>query len=203
MRIAIILTFSLLVFRPVCALAQTESDSKKVGITFSFPWINYYHYVDYQKKVEAKKFGFFGVGLGVYYKKNYTKISFNANTTDDLASPIAQINYSNKGPQTSIGSTYAELLYQHPIYQKIYLIGGLNFTNYSFHFTSGTDSIPSYIKKTQALGISAGMEYRFDNNFSVAAVYRPAIESFETDNFYRHLITLELKIDIDVKKLKH
>ncbi|MGZ4117640.1 MAG: hypothetical protein ACXVPY_09170 [Bacteroidia bacterium] len=157
----------------------------------------------YKKKSEAKKFGFFGLGFGVYYKKNETKISLNTGITDDLASPSGQINYSKLIPLTDIGTSFGELLYQHPIYRNLYFIGGFNYTAYHFHFTSGTDSIKSYTKTDDVLGLSVGLEYRFDKNFSAATVYRPMLTSFETDNFYRHVITLELRIDIDVRKIKH
>jgi hypothetical protein len=202
MRVIIILIFSLLFIRPALAQPNTEPENKKAGITFSFPWVNYYHFVDYQKKSEAKKSGFFGIGIGFYYKKNETKISFNVSTTDDLASPIAQINYSKLTPQSDIGTSFAELLYQRSIYEKVHFIGGLNFTSYIFRFSSGTDSIKSYIKTDDAFGLTLGLEYRFNKNYSFAAVYRPALENFETDTHYRHLVTLEFRIDIDVWKKK-
>ena len=202
MRVIIILLFSLLFFRPCLGQSKMESENQKVGITFSFPWINYYHFVDYQKKSEAQKFGFFGIGFGLYYKTNKTKISFNISTTDDLDSPIAQINYSKSAPQIDIGTSFAELLYQRCIYQRLYFVGGFNFTNYAFRFSSGTDSIPSYIKADDVLGLSVGLDYRFDKTFSAAVIYRPALASFEADSYYRHVITLELRIDIDVKKVK-
>ena len=48
------------------------------------------------KAPDARKveFGFFGLGIAGYYKKNEHKISFNCSTTEDLSSPIAKINYS-------------------------------------------------------------------------------------------------------------
>lgn len=202
MRVLLVLFFLSVFILPSRGQNQTEMNNEKAGITFLFPWLNYYHYVDYQKREEAKKFGFFGIGLGLYYKTGSTKISFNVSTTDDLASPIAQINYTKTGPQTNIGSSFGELLYHRPIYQSIHFIGGFNLSSYNFHFSSGNDSIRSYVKTDNTLGMTIGLEYRFDNNYSVAAIYRPALASFETDNHYRHLITVELRIDIDVWKKK-
>ena len=203
MKIIFALIFSLLFICPALAQTDVEQNGKKVGITFSFPWINNYRFVDYEKKKEAKKFGFFGLGFGIYYKKNETKVSFNLSTTDDLASPIAQINYNKSSPQTDIRASFGELLYQHPIHDNFYFMGGVNLMSYRFLFSSGTDSIPSYAKNDNTLGLTLGLEYHFDKHFSVAAVYRPSVASFETDSYYRHLITIELRIDIDVKKLKH
>ena len=202
MKAPFVLLFALFFIQPNFGQNNVELNNPKVGITFSFPWVNNYHYVDYQKNKEVKKFGFFGIGLGLYYIKDKSKITFNASTTGDLASPIAQINYATSGPQTGIGTSFTELIYQRSIYQTIHFVAGLNLTSYNFHYTSGNDSVKSYIKKDVTLGLTIGVEYRFDKNFSVATIYRPAFASFETDSHYRHLITLELRIDLDVWKKK-
>jgi hypothetical protein len=74
--------------------------------------------------------------------------------------------------------------------------------NYNFRVESTLDSIKSYKKTDQTLGLSIGVEYRFNNYFSVAGMYRPNLISLETDEKYRHLINIELRIDLDFKKKK-
>ncbi|CAN5422889.1 hypothetical protein BH10BAC1_BH10BAC1_00400 [soil metagenome] len=194
------LSFTLVLSCP----AQTEAvkSNSNYGITFSFPWINYYNYVDYHLKKSKTTFGFFGLGFSAYYKKEKHKISFNVSTTEDLASPIATISYSKKDIQTNIGSSYFELIDHYPIYENVNFVGGLNFTNYRFQLTSTIANVKSYKKTDQTLGISLGIEYRFNPHYSVAGMYRPALASFETDSKYRHLVNVELRIDLDFKKKK-
>lgn len=184
--------------------AQTDGEKKNsiAGITFSFPWINHYNYVDHHNNILNRKFGFFGLGFSGYYKNGINKISFGCSTTEDLSSPIATINYSKKDIKTNIGSSYFELIYHRPIQGDLNLFAGFNFTNYIFRLSSTIDSVSSYKKVDQTLGISIGLEYRFNNYYSVAGVYRPAFASFETDSKYRHLINLELRIDLDFSKKK-
>ncbi|MBA3971414.1 MAG: outer membrane beta-barrel protein [Bacteroidetes bacterium] len=177
-----------------------EKNDPIVGVTFSFPWMNHYRYVNYYKKEQAKTFGFFGLGFSGYYKKNIHKVSLNISLTEDLSSPIAAINFDKKDITTNIGNTYFELIYHRPLIDDVNLIAGMNFTNYVFRVTSMIDSISSYKKIDQTLGFSLGLEYRFNYYYSVAGVYRPAFASFETDGKYRHLINIELRIDLDFKK---
>ena len=184
--------------------AQTEgsTSNSNYGITFSFPWVNYYNYVDYYKNQSKKTFGFFGLGLSGYYKKDLKKISVNFSFTEDLSSPIAKTNFSKKDFKTSIGCTYFEILFHKPIAENFNFIGGGNITNYNYRLTSSVDSVASYKKSDQTLGLSIGAEYRFNKYYSVAAMYRPALASFETDEKYRHLINFEFRIDLDFKKKK-
>ncbi len=184
------------------SLAQTEKvkSNSNYGITLSFPWINYYYYVNYYKNKSERTFGFFGLGLSGYYKKDLTKISFNASITEDLSSPLGSINFSKKELKTSIACSYYELIYHHPVYEDLNFVGGFNFTNYNFRVASTIDSVSSYKKSDQTLGLSLGIEYRFSKYYSIAAMYRPALASFETDIKYRHLINFEFRIDLDFKK---
>ncbi|HEY0030253.1 MAG TPA: hypothetical protein VGC65_05805 [Bacteroidia bacterium] len=197
--ILVLLCFFLLPCKGQTTIAQSGENT---GISFTFPWLNYYRYVDYHKHASNRKFGFFGIGFSAYYKKNEHKFAFSCSTTEDLTSPIAVINYSKTDIKTSIGSSFFELTYHRSLYNDFYFIGGFNFTNYNFRVSSTMDSIKSYKKVDQTLGVSVGMEYRFNNYYSVAAVYRPALASFETDAKYRHLINVELRIDLDFKKKK-
>jgi hypothetical protein len=202
MKSTIILFFSLSLLLPCHAQTEPVKDNSNVGITLSFPWINYYQYIDYDKKKTNRSFGFFGLGISGYYKKGKDKFSFNVSNTEDLSSPISTNKYSTTEIQTSIGCTYFELIYHKPIREELFAVAGLNFTNYNFRIESTLDSIKSYKKTDQTLGLSIGLEYRFNNYFSVAGMYRPALASFETDEKYRHLINIELRIDLDFKKKK-
>lgn len=202
MKPILVLFFFFLSFLPCRAQTEAGKSNSNYGITFSVPWINYYNYVDYHLNKSKRKFGFFGLGLSGYYKKGVNKISFNVSTTEDLSSPISTVNYSKKNLQTSIGCSYFELINHHSLNQSINFIGGLNFTNYVFRLESTIDSISSYKIANQTLGLSLGLEYRFNNYYSVAAIYRPAFASFETDGKYRHLINIDLRIDLDFKKRK-
>jgi outer membrane protein with beta-barrel domain len=189
-------------FSLVHCSAQTaeKKDNTAVGITFSFPWVNHYRYADHYNNEMRRSFGFFGLGFSGYYKKNIHKVSFNCSLTEDLSSPIAAVNFSKKDITTSIGNTYFELIYHKPVAIDVNLIAGMNFTNYIFRVASNVDTIKSYKKVDQTLGLSIGLEYRFNKYYSVAGVYRPALASFETDEKYRHLINIELRIDLDIKK---
>lgn len=202
MKYISILYFSFLLFLPCRAQTEVIKDNSTYGITLSFPWINYYHYIDYNKKTDASSFGFLGFGFSGYYKHGKGKTSFNISTTEDLPSPISTINYQKKDIKTGIGSNYFELIYHHKLNEDLNIVGGFNFTNYIFRLESQIKSISSYTKEDQTLGLSMGIEYRFNNYYSVLGMYRPAISSFETDNKYRHLINIELRIDLDFKKLK-
>ena len=182
--------------------SQTEgsTSNSNYGITFSFPWVNYYNYVDYYKNQSKKTFGFFGLGLSGYYKKDLKKISVNFSFTEDLSSPIAKTNFSKKDFKTSIGCSYFEILYLKPIAENFNIVAGGNITNYNYRLTSTVDSVSSYKKSDQTIGLSIGAEYRFNKYYSVSAMYRPALASFETDGKYRHLINFEFRIDLDFKK---
>lgn len=199
MKSIITLLLSFLFLLPCHAQTETEKSSSNYGVTFSFPWINYYNYINYYQGRSKTTFGFFGLGFSGYYKKGFHKISFNVSTTEDLASPIG-INYSKKDIKTNIGCSYFELIYHRPLSDNLNLVGGFNFTNYSFQLTSTVDNVKGYKKNDQTLGLSIGLEYRFNNYYSVAGMYRPAFASFETDGRYRHLINIELRIDLDFKK---
>ena len=200
MKSTIILFFSLFLVLPCHAQKEIVKNNSNVGITLSFPWINYYQYIDYDKKQTNRSFGFFGLGISGYYKKGKDKFSFNVSNTEDLSSPISTNKYSTKEIQTSIGCSYFELIYHKPIRDELFAVGGFNFTKYNFRLESTLDSIKSYKKQDQTLGISIGLEYRFNNYFSVAGMYRPALASFETDEKYRHLINIEVRIDLDLKR---
>jgi hypothetical protein len=202
MKSTIILFFTLSLLLPCHAQTEPVKDNSNVGITLSFPWINYYQYIDYDKKKTNRSFGFFGLGISGYYKKGKDKFSFNVSNTEDLSSPISTNKYSTTEIQTSIGCTYFELIYHKPIREELFAVAGFNFTNYNFRIESTLDSIKSYKKTDQTLGLSIGLEYRFNNYISVAGMYRPALASFETDEKYRHLINIELRIDLDFKKKK-
>ena len=193
-------TFSILfIFFSQISMAGNDP---AVGITVSFPWVNSYRYVDYRVRATNTKTGFFGLGIAAYYKKNEHKVSLNFGFIQDLDSPIGAIDYSKLGTKTHIGAGFGELIYHHPVYRNLNVIAGLNFTSYKYEFTSFVDTVPGYIKTDNTLGISVGFEYRFNKFISAATIYRPSIASFETDGIYRHIISWDIRIDIDMKRKK-
>lgn len=185
---------------PCNSQTEAEKSNSNYGITFSFPWINYYNYVDYHKNSSQRTFGFFGLGFSGYYKKDVTKISVNYSFTEDLSSPIGATNFSNKDLKTSIGCSYFEIIYHRPVYENLNFVGGFNITNYNFRLASKRDNVASYKKVDGTIGFSIGLEYRFNKRYSIAGMYRPTVASFETDGKYRHLINFEFRIDLDFKK---
>lgn len=121
-------------------------------------------------------------------------------TTEDLDSPIGIIDYSGKGSKTSIGSSFWELIYHRPIYNSLGGIIGLNFTNYNFQYINYTDHLPLFKKVDKTLGYTIGMEYTFNKNISAALFYRPILGSFEADDYYRHLISIDMRINFELKR---
>ncbi len=194
----------LLVFiLPGWAQCKNETSSKRLGITFSFPWINNYSYVDYEKNKVMKQSGFFGLGIAAYYKINeHTRIAINSGLTNDLSSPIGAIPYYTEGIHSSISNGFGELIVLPVIYENLSLVAGGNFSSYIYHLSSFVDSIPSYEKVDHTLGLTLGIEYRLNKLISVAAIYRPAMASFETDNLYRHVITFDVRVDLDILKIE-
>ncbi len=187
---------------PLSAQTEGSGNNSYYGVTFSFPWVNYYNYVDYYKNQSKRTFGFFGLGISGYYKKELKKVSVNLSITEDLSSPVGLSNFSKKDFKTSIGCSYFEILFHKPIVENLNIIAGGNITNYNYRLSSTVDSVSSYKKSDQTLGLSVGVEYRFNKYYSVAGMYRPALASFEADNKYRHLINFEFRIDLDFKRKK-
>ncbi len=199
-----IILFTCSVLYTFSAQAQTEITKrpKVYGVTFSYPWVNNYRFVDYELKNNSQKSGFFGLAIAAYCKQGKNKISLNFGFTEDLSSPIGVIDYSKEGKSKHIGTTFGELLYHNRFCNDLYFIGGFNYTNYIFQYINFTDYLPEYKKTDNTLGLSLGIEYRFNNFFSLATIYKPTIVSFETDGIYRHIISLDFRIDLDILKSK-
>ena len=202
MKFLFALFFILIFLLPCQAQTEESKSNSNYGVTFSLPWVNYYNYVDYYQNKSKRTFGFFGLGISGYYKSGKHKTSVNYSMTEDLASPIGSNNSSKKDLRTNIGCSYFEIIYHRSIYENINFVGGFNITNYTFRLSSAIDSVPSYKRSDQTLGLSLGLEYRFNKYYSVAVIYRPVLASFETDSKYRHLINFEFRIDLDFKKKK-
>ncbi len=195
------LLFAFLFFFIVCfSYGQEKIKKDTIGITFSFPWVNQYHYVDYQSITSKQKWGFFGLGAAIYYKKDKNKISLNFGYTESLNSAIGLVNYANAGVVSDIRSGYAELILHHQLCSQLNIIAGFNFSDYIFEFRDYTNGFYYFKKVDKTLGATIGLEYRFNKYFSVATFYRPALASFETDGIYRHVISVDMRIDWDVFK---
>lgn len=183
---------------------RSQSDSVKAahnyGITLSFPWVNQYHYINYQLNQAKETFGFFGLGISGFYRSGIHKASLNLSLTEDLASPAKINNAIQEDVKSSIECTYMEVLYHRKMIADFSFVGGFNFNTYKFRLSSKIDEVEAYQKTDQTLGASLGVEYRFNKYYSVAAVYRPSLASFEADDEYRHLINLDFRIDLNFKE---
>ncbi|MDQ3046181.1 MAG: hypothetical protein M3R27_01435 [Bacteroidota bacterium] len=200
-RVILLLIASICFFSSNAQTGAAEGN-EKLGCTFSFPWVNEYRFVDYQKKTAGKKAGFFGLGIGVFYKKADSKLSLNFSYTEDLSSPAGLIDYSNEGTSTNISTAVIELSWHKPIKSGFGCIAGFNVTDYRYTFENNEPEYFRFFKVDKTIGLTAGIEYRFNKLLSVATLYRPALGSFETDDNYRHTISLDIRLDIHLKKLK-
>jgi hypothetical protein len=171
----------------------------KSNIPFSLPWINSFSYYDYDKAAGASKSGFAGYGFGIFYKQDKNKFSLNAAFVADLPFALGAIDYVPEGIRTSISTQFAEALFQRRVYKKVGVIAGVNFTGYYFQYISYVTGYPSYDRHDQSAGITLGTEYMFTKNISLAAIYRPALFSFDTKH-YRHLLSLDARFDINLWK---
>ncbi|MBA3705753.1 MAG: hypothetical protein H0W84_07575, partial [Bacteroidetes bacterium] len=199
--LSIFVFFYAYIFSSLAQTTITNSEST-AGITFSFPWVNNYTYLDHEYKTSRNKSGFFGLGIAAYYKKNHHKVSLNFGYTEALDSPFGVINYSKEGTRMNISAGCGELIYHRPVYKNLNAIAGLNITSYRYEFADYDDNSPWYRKIDNTLGASLGLEYRFNKFLSAATIYRPTIASFETDDIYRHLLSLDIRIDLDIKVKK-
>ncbi len=200
MKIFFVFIFSLFFIVSTQGQSTPKNNNRSFGITLSFPWLNFYNYYDYKENISKNKSGFFGLGIATYYQKDKNKISFNVGTTEDLSSPVGIIDYSDKGQKINIGSTFAELIYHRTIYNSFGGIIGLNFINYKYQYINYTDHLPVLKRADKTLGYTIGAEYKFNKFISAALFYRPILGSFEADDYYRHLISVDIRINLELKK---
>jgi hypothetical protein len=186
----------------LCYSQDSTQTEKKYGFTFSFPWFSSFHYQDYELNKASKKSGFFGLGCALYYKQGVNKISFNAAFTEDLSSPIGTINYAEEGKQTHISAGFADIMLHRPIKKDFYAVVGFNYTSYIFQYTTTLEQKNHGNKIDNCLGGTFGIEYRFNNYFSTGLFYRPSFASFETDNIYRNVVSVDVRVDLDFKTKK-
>lgn len=177
--------------------ANSIAQDKRTGITISLPYINSYRYHDYEKGVEANKSGFGGIGMGVYYHYRRNKFTLNSGVTADLPAPIGPIDFGHEGTRHSVSSLFIDLLYHRPLYKKLYAVTGISNSWYNYRLLSYEDTIPSFKKRENAIGLTVGAEYKFRRSFSIAAFYRPSFK-VSGNNQYRHLLTLDFRFDITV-----
>ena len=94
-------------------------------------------------------------------------------------------------------------MYHRPIYHSFGGIFGLNFTNYNFQYIDYTAHLPKIKKTVNTLGGTFGVEYLFNRTITVAAFYRPILGSFEAEDYYRHLISIDVRLNLELKKRKN
>ena len=187
---------------PVSGFTQTKKKPlRTAGVTLSFPWVNSYRFYNYYTQEAASNTGFVGLGGSAYYKPGKNKFSLNGCFTGDLPVPIGPFDYGKTGTRSNIKAFTWEALYHRSIYKHLYTIVGLNYVRYQFDFTSYVDSLPSFSRFDKTFGVTAGIEYYFTERFSAALFYRPAIVSLDTKQ-YRHLISLDARIDVNFWRRK-
>ena len=198
MKLLLFLSFVLAI--PQLSKSQDKpKHSKTIGVTASFPWINNYSYYDYDLQKSSSKSGFIGLGASVFYKTSKDRFSLNFGFTGDLPVPMGVFDYGHEGTRTNILSTICEGLYHRNLFNRVNLIAGLNYIKYRFDFTSYVDSLPSYSMYDKTIGLTIGSECRLGKNSYVALFYRPTIISLDQKQ-YRHLISLDLRFDINLWK---
>ena len=196
MRAIFLFLFALL---PFISTGQASAVTKSAGLIVQLPWINNFHYYDYEEKGGAFKSGFVGMGIGNFFNWNQNKVSFNTGFTGDLPVPVGPIDYAKEGTRTNIRSSYGELIYHKRVLEKMNIIAGINYIRYRFTFTSYVDSLPWYYKVDNTLGVTIGSEYIFSKLFTLSLLYRPAVRSFDKKG-YRHVLSLDGRCDITLWK---
>jgi hypothetical protein len=184
---------------PFISICQDLPKQKLIGITASLPWVNNYRYYDHDLNKPSSKTGFVGLGIAAFYKTGKNKYSLNCSFHNDLPAPVGAFDYSQEGTRTNILSTVMEALYTKNLFNRINIIAGINYVRYRFNLTSYVNGLPSYSNLDRTAGLTIGTGYYFSKNSCLALLYRPAIISFDK-NQYWHLISLHLRFDFSLWK---
>lgn len=177
------------------AIGQRRIPKSAVGVTVSFPWINNFAYYDYNAGKPSSKSGFVGIGASVFYKDQHQKLSLSLGGLGTIPVPFGPYDFDKKN-HTQVHGTYLEFTYHKRIHPRINLIGGLHYMEHAYNHW--TDSMTNEYLADFTGGLTAGAEYLFGRkNFSLALFYRPSLITFTGTKKYRHVISLDARIDIN------
>jgi hypothetical protein len=187
---------------PCLAMCQQSSWQRRaIGLTASLPWINNFHYYNYDAQKPASKSGFVGVGAAAYYKWGKNKVSLNFGFNGSSPVPLGPYDYSKDSARTSILSTLWEGLYHRNVYKRINVLAGVNCVEYLFDYVGAVNTGIYYSRSDKTIGITVGGEYRFSTNSTLALIYRPALVSFGVKQ-YMHVVSLDARFDFNIWKNK-
>jgi hypothetical protein len=134
--------------------------------------------------------GLLGFGVGLFYQQGRNIFSIN------YGQPALFIpSFPKSDAATTMRGQFIEGLVEHAIWrQKLWAIGGINYTLYQYQYTNSLD-FPNINKTDPTFGLTLGAEWKFSPWFSTALIYRPAVYSWGIQN-YRHILSLDLRFNI-------
>lgn len=179
------------------AISQRRPYKSAIGATISFPWINNFAYYDYHLAKPAFKSGFTGISASAFYKDNKQKINLSLGGLGAIPVPFGPYDVV-RDDYKQVFSVFLEGTYHKRIFPRINLIAGMHYMEheYSYWKPDSTD-YDSFTDFTG--GLTAGAEYLFGRkNFSLALFYRPSLITFTGTRKYRHVISLDARIDINI-----
>lgn len=195
----LVFTFGLLFNLKVEGQKGISPKTKIWGATVSLPYANAYRHYDYGINAAASKAGFIGFGMALFYKPGKNKISLNYGLTSDMPAPFGPIDFGHEGTRSQIEARFIDLFFHKYLFYKLYFIGGINTVRYKYQLISYVDSIPGYEKHDDSFGLSTGLEFAVKKNFSIAALYRPALVSQDIRQ-YKHVLGLDFRFAINILK---
>lgn len=179
------------------AISQRRAPKSAIGATLSFPWLNNFAYYDYHLAKSTFKSGFSGISAAAFYKDNTQKINFSLGMFGSIPVPFGPYDVV-RNDYTQVFSVFLEGTYHKRIFPRINLIGGMHYMEHEYSY-SKTDSTASDSYTDFTGGLTAGAEYLFGRkNFSLALFYRPGLITFTGTRKYRHVISLDARIDINI-----
>ncbi|MBX2925296.1 MAG: outer membrane beta-barrel protein [Chitinophagaceae bacterium] len=177
----------------------SQDHTYQVGFTALAPWVNNYRFYNYDEQKKADKTGFIGVGAGLFYKNNNNKIVLSGSLTSDARLPFGEPEYAAGSVRSHIYAIVTEATYHRRLFHKIFLFAGPNWTHHWYRLRSSADSISSYNKFDQSIGLTTGVEYQVINQISAAVTYRPAIVSLDRKQYW-HTLSLSARFHLILRK---
>jgi hypothetical protein len=197
MKKSLLFIFFILTSYSVFCQNNKDSKRKKSGLTISLPYLNNYKFYHHEKNKDSSISGFAGIGFAFFTKTGKMKFSINCGATTDSPYPIGPVNIKPDGDYVRISSIFFEPVFHQNIIKKVNFIYGVNFTAYRYRFTNFNTGI-QYKKSDKTVGITTGVEYVFKEKFSIAALYKPSVISFDHKS-YKHLLILDFRFDINIR----
>lgn len=188
---------STIIFAAMNGYSQVEQlKTEKIGLTISIPHVNKIQYYDhyYEKNAYRTRYGV--ISGGIYYRKGVDKISVivgsAAGAYQSIYDPTKALHV---GPSAhNVNIVFVDAMYHKKVFKMMNVIGGLNFSNYTYSFLSANNS-KNVIHKDKILGLVLGIEFEPLRFLSTSVIYRPAIISFNQKAPY-HYISFDLRFHI-------